>query len=133
LYVKDRKLKYVYNYVGSMEQMVESTREVPTGPAVLSAAFEKEGDGLPTRGTLSLYINGEKVGEGRIQTQPGNFSLVGEGLNVGQDPGEPVTDDYPGERPFAFTGGTIKEVIVDVSGAPAIDLEMEAMAMMRRE
>ena len=39
LYVKDRKLKYVYNFVGSNEQMVESTREVPTGRALLSAAF----------------------------------------------------------------------------------------------
>ena len=63
---------------------------------------------MPTTGTLSLYINDEKVGEGRIMTQPGNFSLVGEGLNVGKDPAEPVTDDYPGTRPYAFTGGTIQ-------------------------
>ena len=66
-------------------------------------------------------------------TQPGNFSLVGEGLNVGKDPGEPVTDDYPGEGPYAFTGGTIKEAIVDVSGEPFIDLEKEAIAIMARD
>ena len=88
---------------------------------------------MPTTGTLSLFIGDEKVGEGRIMTQPGNFSLVGEGLNVGKDPGEAVTSDYPGERPYAFTGGTIKEVIVDVSGAPFIDLEREAAAMFARE
>jgi hypothetical protein len=66
-------------------------------------------------------------------TQPGNFSLVGEGLNVGKDPGEPVTTDYPGTNPFAFTGGTIIKAIVDVSGEPFIDLEKEAVAMMARE
>ena len=67
-------------------------------------------------------------------TQPGNFSLVGEGLNVGKDPGEPVTDDYQGpRRPYAFTGGTISQVIVDVSGEQFIDLEKEAIAMMARE
>jgi arylsulfatase len=133
LYIKDRKLKYVYNFVGLKEQMIESTAEVPTGPVIVSAAFEREGDSMPTTGTLSLYIGDEKVGEGTIMTQPGNFSLVGEGLNVGRDPGEPVTDDYPGERPYAFTGGKIRHAIVDVSGEPFRDLEVEAAAMMRRE
>jgi hypothetical protein len=45
LYVKDRKLKYVYNFVGSNEQTVESTVTIPTGAALLSAAFVKAGDG----------------------------------------------------------------------------------------
>jgi len=58
---------------------------------------------------------------------------VGEGLNVGKDVGEPVTDDYPGQRPWAFAGGTIKQVIVDVSGEHFVDLEKEAVAMMSRE
>ena len=88
---------------------------------------------MPTTGTLSLYIGDEKVGEGEIMTQPGNFSLVGEGLNVGKDPGEPVTDDYQGTRPYAFAGGTIRHAIVDVSGEPFVDLEKEAVALMARE
>jgi arylsulfatase len=133
LYVKDGTLRYVYNFVGDQEQMVTSTEPIPTGPVVLSAVFEREGTSMPTTGTLSLYIDDKKVGEGRIMTQPGNFSLVGEGLNVGKDPGEPVTDDYEGPRPFAFTGGTIKELIVDVSGTPFVDLEVEARALMARE
>ncbi len=133
LYVKDRTLRYVYNFVGDKEQMVTSTEEIPTGARVLSAVFEREGTGMPTTGTLSLFVDDKKVGEGQIMTQPGNFSLVGEGLNVGKDAGEPVTADYPGSRPFAFTGGTIKEVIVDVSGDPYLDLEKEAIALMARE
>jgi hypothetical protein len=133
LYVKDGKLKYVYNFVGTKEQVIESSRDVPTGKVLLSASFERESDGLPTTGTLSLYIDDEKVGEGEIMTQPGNFSLVGEGLNVGKDPAEPVTDDYPGSSPYAFAGGTIREAIVDVSGEPFVDLEKEAIALMARE
>jgi arylsulfatase A-like enzyme len=133
LYVKDRKLKYVYNFVGTKVQTVESTKVVPTGEVVLSAAFVKDGDETPTTGTLSLFIDDEKVGEGQIMTQPGNFSLVGEGLNVGKDPAEPITDDYPGTTPFAFTGGTIRQAIVDVSGEPFVDLEKEAIALMARE
>jgi len=133
LYVKDRKLKYAYNFIGSNEQIVESTKEIPTGEVMLGASFVRQGDELPTTGTLSLFIDDEKVGEGTIMTQPGNFSLVGEGLNVGQDPASPVTGDYPGMSPFAFTGGTIKEAIVDVSGEHYVDLEREALAMMKRE
>ena len=30
----------------------------------------------------------------------------------------PLTDDYPGEAPYAFTGGTIRQVAVDVIGEP---------------
>jgi hypothetical protein len=133
LYVRDRKLKYVYNFVGDNEQMVESTAEIPTGRVILGATFAREGDGMPATGTLSLFIDDEKVGEGRIMTQPGNFSLVGEGLNVGRDPGEPVTDDYSGTSPYTFSGGTIKEAVVDISGEQFVDLEMEALAMMKRE
>ena len=133
LYVKDRKLRYVYNFVGSNEQIVESTKEIPTGKSILGASFVRDGDSMPTTGMLSLFVGDEKVGEGQIMTQPGNFSLVGEGLNVGRDPAEPVTDDYPGSSPFVFTGGTIKEAVVDVSGEHYVDLELEALAMMKRE
>jgi arylsulfatase len=133
LYVKDRKLKYVYNFVGTNLQTIESSKEIPTGAVMLGVSFRREGDDMPTTGTLSLFIDDEKVGEGTIVTQPGNFSLVGEGLNIGQDPASPVTDDYPGERPFAFTGGTIREAVVDVSGEEYVDLELEALAMMKRE
>jgi arylsulfatase len=133
LYVKDGKLKYAYNFVGSNEQIVESTKPVPSGEVILGASFVREGEGMPASGTLSLFIDDEKVGEGKIMTQPGNFSLAGEGLNVGKDPASPVTGDYPGVSPHAFSGGTIKRAIVDVSGEHYVDLELEALAMMKRE
>jgi arylsulfatase len=88
---------------------------------------------MPSEGPLQLHIRQELVGEGRIKTQPGKFSLSGEGLNVGRDGGEPVTDDFPGGSPWAFTGGTIKRVFVDVSGDPFVDLAKEAAAMFLRD
>ena len=97
LYLKGGKLKYVYNWVGEFEQIVESDRPIPIGETVLSVVFRKEGETMPTEGTVTLYFGDEKVGEGRIKTQPGKFSLTGEGLNVGKEGAEPVTDDYPGQ------------------------------------
>jgi arylsulfatase A-like enzyme len=132
LYLKDGLLKYVYNFAGMVEQMVVATEKVPTGKSVLSAAFVRQGTDMPTHGTLTLYINEKVVGSAQIKTQPAYFSLDGEGLCVGRDSAEPVTDDYPGERPWEFTGGTIKQVLVDVSGEPFINVEHEAsMALMR--
>jgi arylsulfatase len=121
LYVKDNRLHYVNNFVGQTEQRVAATEKLPTGhDLILSASFEKDGEDSPgvATGVLSLYHGDRKVGEGRIKTQPGSFSLAGEGLCVGRDSGAPVTDDYPGERPYRFTGGDIKRVAIDVSGEP---------------
>ncbi|MFD6397436.1 arylsulfatase [Nocardia sp. NPDC060249] len=136
LYIKDNRLHYVYNFLGSEEQRIEATEDLPTGEnLILAASFDKDGEDPPgtARGLLSLYYGDRKVGEGRIRTQPGKFSLTGEGLNAGRDSAEPVTGDYPGARPWSFTGGTLHRVAVDVSGEPFIDLEREAAAMLSRE
>ncbi len=108
LYVKDGRLHYVNNFAGVEEQRVDATEDLPTGEdLILSASFDKTGEDPPgtARGTLSLFHGDRKVGEGEIRTQPGSFSLAGEGLTVGRDSGEAVTDDYPGEAPWRFTGG----------------------------
>ena len=133
LYIKDGKLKYVYNFVGDNEQIVESTVPMPTGHHVFSASFEREGDSMPAEGTLTLHVGEDKVGEGRIKTQPGKFSIAGEGLNIGRDTAEPVTDDYPGASPWPFVGGTIKRAVVDVSGEPFVDLAAEARMAFSRD
>jgi arylsulfatase A-like enzyme len=133
LYVKDGKLKYVYNFCGLTEQLIESDRPIPTGHQVFSASFERENDGMPAEGTLTLHVGDAEVGSGRIRTQPGYFSLAGEGLNVGRDGGEAVTDDYSGDRPWAFVGGTIVRAVIDVSGEPFVDLAAEAKAAFARD
>jgi len=134
LYVKNNRLHYVYNYVGSLEQTVTSTEEIPSGRATLSAAFNKEREEPrgTAHGTLTLYINDRKVGEEQIQTQPGKFGLAGAGLLVDRNSGEAVTNDYPGERPWSFTG-TVHKIMVDVTGEPYVHHEKEAAAMMARE
>ncbi|TCN31698.1 arylsulfatase [Kribbella orskensis] len=135
LYVKDNRLHYVNSFVGAVEQQVVGTTDIPTGGnLILSASFEKEGmDAEAASGTLSLYHGDEKVGEGHIKTQLGAFAIAGSGLYVGRHNGEPITDDYPGEPPHTFTGGTINRVAIDVSGEPYMDLEREAALMLMRE
>ncbi|HVD32303.1 MAG TPA: arylsulfatase [Gemmatimonadales bacterium] len=135
LYVKDNRLRYVNSFVGAVEQRIDATDDIPTGEnLILSASFEKDGmDADGAVGTLTLYHGDRKVGEGRIKTQLGAFAIAGSGLYVGRHGGEPVTDDYPGEPPYRFTGGTINRVAIDVSGDPYVDLEREAALMLMRE
>ena len=60
--------------------------------------------------------------------------IAGEGLAVGRDVGDPVTAGLSrANGPYAFTGGTIRRVAVDVSGEPYVDLEREAAGMLMRE
>ena len=134
--LKDNRLHYVYNFLGIDEQHKSSpTLMCPRERASSCRPCSKDGEASPgvATGILSLYHGDIKVGEGRIHTQPGKFSIAGEGLCVGRDSGEPVTSDYPGEEPHRFSGGTINRVAVDVSGEPYVDLEREAVAMMSRE
>ncbi len=83
-------------------------------------------------GTVSLYLGDTKMGEASIKTQPGKFTLGGEGLNIGLDPGVPVSPTMY-SSPFEFRGGTVSDVIVDVSGEAYVDLELEALAAMHRD
>src|SRR5262249_23601812 len=95
LYIKDGKLKYVYDYLGIAEQVVESDEDVPSGKCVLGVEFTKESQTpQATTGSLALFIDDRKVGELKdVKTQNGKFALAGEGLNIGRDGASPVTWD----------------------------------------
>ncbi len=133
LYVKEGRLRYVYNWVGERIQTIEASEAIPTGHVVLSATFERKSEGLPTQGLLTLHVRDKPVGEGTILTQPGKFGLGGGGLVLGRSGSEPVTDDYPGTRPWAFAGGRIIRAAIDVSGEAFEDLAAEARAAFARQ
>ncbi len=44
-----------------------------------------------------------------------------------------MTGDYAGDMPWEFKGGTIEEAIADVSGESYLDLELEALGMMKHD
>ena len=115
LYLRDGRLHYVYNWLGERIQTVRAT-----DPATMSAT-----------GTLTLYVDTVAAAEEEIMTQPGMFSLVGDGLCVGRDSGSAVSPDY--RAPFPFVDGTIDRVIVDVSGDHYVDHEREVLAYIARD
>jgi hypothetical protein len=50
------------------------------------------------------------------------------GLVIGRSGAEQVVDDYRGDAPWAFIGGTIKRVMINVGGEPFEALAAEARA-----
>ena len=131
LYLKDKKVHYAFNWIGTRLQNVVAERDITPGRHVVTAEFSLAGPSPDAAmpgfaGTLTLFVDDQPVGSGEIVTQPGYFCLVGDGICVGRDSASPVTPDYA--APFAFRGGTIDKVVVDVSGDRYVDHEAQVRA-----
>ena len=66
MYIKDKKLHYLYNWLGEKFQKVTSDIEIPSGKHAFTAEFVKTGDHKETMsavGTLTLYIDMKQVGQ----------------------------------------------------------------------
>ena len=66
-----------------------------------------------------------------MRAQVGKFTLSGDGLCIGFDSGDNVSNEY--KNPGTFTGGTILGAAVDVSPEVYLDLEREAAAALARD
>ncbi|MGI9644222.1 MAG: arylsulfatase, partial [Ilumatobacteraceae bacterium] len=136
LYIKEGVLKYVNNFIGLDEQILTSDTDLPKGKCILGVEFKMKSvdkSKMETQGTATLFINDQQVAERDIRTQLGAFSVCGEGFAVGRCVGGPATPDYSGVAPWAFTGGTIQKVVIDVSGEHYVDLELEAMKAFKND
>ena len=112
LYLKDGKPRYAYNFLGLKTYKVTAPEALPAGKATLRFAFTYDGGGLGKGGTGTIFVNGKKVAEGRIDRTQGNVFSADEGADVGLDGETPVTDDYK-EGDNKFTG-KIKKVVIEV-------------------
>ena len=94
IYAKDGRPIYCYNLLGLQRFKIEGKTPIPAGEHQVRMEFAYDGGGLGKGGTVSLYMDGKKTGEGRIdRSTPMAFSLDDK-TNVGSDRGTPVSDDY---------------------------------------
>jgi arylsulfatase A-like enzyme len=112
LYVKDGKLKYCYNFFGIKKFFVEAAKPIPAGQHQVRLEFKYDGGGVAKGGNALLYVDGKKVGEGRVeQTVPMAFS-ADETCDVGKETGSPVSPDYgPAGNEFS---GEVNWVQIDL-------------------
>jgi arylsulfatase len=102
VYLKDSKLKYGYNLASLSYSYVEAKEPVPAGTHQVQMEFAYDGGGLAKGATISLYVDGNQVGDGRLDaTIPIGFS-ADETTDVGKDTGSRVVPDY--DYGSTFTG-----------------------------
>jgi arylsulfatase A-like enzyme len=99
----DGRPAYCYNLFGLQRFKVYGDQPIPAGEHQVRMEFAYDGGGLAKGGTVTLYLDGTNVGEGRVDaTVPMVFS-ADETTDVGSDSATPVSDDY-GPKDSAFTG-----------------------------
>ena len=131
LFLAEHKLHYVYNFLGiKPEQHFVSKETLKPGKYTVGVEFtrEKAGEHGESLGRVKLYLNDKVVAEGAMKTQAGKFTLSGDGLCVGFDSGDAVSQQY--KSPGTFKGGNIAFVAVTVEKAQYLDLEQEARRLL---
>ena len=127
LFLKDGKPTYAYNFLGLQRFIVSAATPVPDGKATIRFEFAYDGGGLAKGGIGTIFVNGKKVAEGRIErTQPMIFS-ADEGADVGEDGETPVVEDYGIPAPYKFTG-RIEKVTIDLMEMKTADGKEAEMA-----
>jgi arylsulfatase len=112
LYAMKGKLKHCYNFFGIERYFAEGSQPIPAGKHQVRMEFKYDGGGLAKGGTVSLFVDGKKDGEGRVnQTVPMMFS-ADETCDVGKETGSPTSPDYgPSNNEFS---GEVHWVQIDL-------------------
>jgi arylsulfatase len=115
LYATDGKPANCNNLFGLQQFKVYGASPIPTGEHQVRMEFVYDGGGLGKGGDVTLYLDGDQVGEGRVDaTVPMLFS-ADETTDVGSDTATPVSDDY-GAKNSEFTGD-VRWVQIDLGDA----------------
>jgi arylsulfatase A-like enzyme len=118
LYAKNGKPKYCYNFYGLDYTYIEGRQAIPPGEHQVRMEFAYDGGGLAKGGNVTLFIDGQKLGEGRVEhTEPLIFS-ADETFDIGMETGSLVTTDEQVNGSTKFSG-KVKWVEIDVDKAAA--------------
>jgi hypothetical protein len=115
LYAKGGKLKYCYNLLGIQHFFVEGEEAIPEGRHQVRMEFAYDGGGLGKGGTVTLYIDGVQVGEGRVEATAAMIFSADDTCDVGREGGALVSPDYE-SHDNAFTG-EVAWVQIDIDTA----------------
>jgi arylsulfatase len=113
---------YAFSNQPQHKYRVASNTKLAAGAHTIKFDFHYDGPGYGKSGTGTLWVDGTQVAQGKIErTIPIRFSLD-ETMDVGEDTGTPVVEDYVDKMPFKFTG-VLKKVVIEPgkSGLTASD------------
>ena len=104
VYMDEGFLKAEYNAMTLDRFKVSSDSPIPTGAVKIEVETAADSQERMAPMTVTLRVDGQQVGQGRVErTVPGVFT-ASETFDVGKDLGSPVALDYSDRAPFAFNG-----------------------------
>jgi hypothetical protein len=135
MYAHEGRLKYLYNFLGMLTFEVTARAVLPAGIHQARMEFTYDGGGVGKGANVKLLVDGQEVGQGRLDRTHALLFSMDEALEVGCDLGEPVSPDY-GARGNAFSG-RVHWVRIDVDAAvpdvdPTAGADERVMAAMAR-
>jgi arylsulfatase len=114
LYLLQGRPVFHYNLVGVDRTTIAATNPLTPGKHIITLDFKYDGGGIGKGGLVTLAVDGKEVANGKLmRTIPFRVS-ADETLDIGEDTGTPVSEDY--HVPFKFTG-VIDKVVVDLGEA----------------
>ena len=111
--MKAGKPVYTYNWLGLKRYTIAAKQPVSAGKATIRFEFAYDGGGFGKGGTGTLFVNGKRVAQGRIEQTQGFAFSADEGADVGEDGETPVVENYGIPAPYKFTG-KIDKVTIDL-------------------
>jgi arylsulfatase A-like enzyme len=124
LYLLAGKPVFHYNLVGVERTTIASSSRLSPGKHTIVVDLKYDGPGIGQSASATLLVDSQKVGEGRIpRTIPFRVS-ADETLDIGEDTGTPVSEDY--QVPFHFTG-KLDKVVIKLGTASLSPQDAEAM------
>ena len=114
LYILKDKPVFYYNFVGVGRTPIAGKDALAPGKHTIQLDFKYDGGGIGKGGLATLTVDGKKVAEQRL-TRTISFRVsADETLDIGEDAGTPVSEDY--HVPFGFTG-TLNKIVVTLGEA----------------
>ena len=134
LYAHNGKLKYCYNWGGFENFFVESADALPVGRHQVRMEFDYAGGGLGKGGEATLFVDGKRVGQGKIDATLASVFSADDGCDVGEDSGAPVSPDY-GVVGNGFNGEIrgVQLSIIDDADNHVVDPEAAIRAALGRQ
>jgi arylsulfatase A-like enzyme len=122
LYIADRRLRYVNNFLGVQHTTISASIELPPGPVLARATFTPTGR---FQGDVDLWYGDVPVGHGHIpRTTPVSYGV--DPFGVGAQRMTPIAPELTGDA--AIPDGVLDHVVIETTGKPYRDSDGDQRA-----
>jgi len=122
LYMLKGKPVFHYNLAGVERYTVAGEEKVEPGRHVITLDFNYDGDGVGKGGEATITVDGKRVASGRLDQTIAYRMSLDETLDIGEDTGTPVSEDY--KVPFKFTGD-IEKLTINITEEELTEEQLE--------